>query len=296
MNVCQITNDCVVYAKTKEFECIEFKFKKRPPINLTQICHINNNRFIECKRFNENVQLPLQVKQYNRKDCTLYKDLPRKKIEADSRIIQKKRNELNTRIPTIEEAVVDYRLGFQPAFNYIYRFFEPKMRYMAKDKSRNNDVIYDDLMSDLIFQLMECVNKYNSGKVKFNTFFWRCAQNVVGMYFTKKNAKKRSSEFGEISINTMIDEDTDVDNFVCDERSEQLFEKSNIKCVWEKTIMPILNEQEATALRLSVDGYDMNEISKIMGLTRSAVYTRTKNAKDKIRNIFTQQQISELFM
>ena len=167
---------------------------------------------------------------------------------------------------------------------------------MAKDKSRNNDIIYDDLMSDLIFQLMECVNKYNSGKVKFNTFFWRCAQNVVGMYFTKKNAKKRSSEFGEISINTMIDEDTDVDNFVCDERSEQLFEKSNIKCVWETTIMPILNEQEATALRLSVDGYDMNEISKIMGLTRSAVYTRTKNAKDKIRNIFTQQQISELFM
>ena len=296
MNVCQITNDCVVYEKTKEFECMEFKFKKKPPINLTQICHINNNRFIECKRFNENVQLPLQVKQYNRKDCTLYKDLPRKKTEADSRIIQKKRNELNTRIPTIEEAVVDYRLGFQPAFNYIYRFFEPKMRYMAKDKSRNNDVIYDDLMSDLIFQLMECVNKYNSGKVKFNTFFWRCAQNVVGMYFTKKNAKKRSSEFGEISINTMIDEDTDVDNFVCDERSEQLFEKSNIKCVLEKTIMPILNEQEATALRLSVDGYDMNEISKIMGLTRSAVYTRTKNAKDKIRNIFTQQQISELFM
>ena len=296
MNVYQITNDCVIYEKTKEFECMEFKFKKKPPINLTQICHINNNRFIECKRFNENVQLPLQVKQYNQKDCILYKDLPRKKTEADSRIIQKKRNELNTRIPTIEEAVVDYRLGFQPAFNYIYRFFEPKMRYMAKDKSRNNDVIYDDLMSDLIFQLMECVNKYNSGKVKFNTFFWRCAQNVVGMYFTKKNAKKRSSEFGEISINTMIDEDTDVDNFVCDERSEQLFEKSNIKCVWETTIMPILNEQEATALRLSVDGYDMNEISKIMGLTRSAVYTRTKNAKDKIRNIFTQQQISELFM
>lgn len=296
MNVYQITNDCVIYEKTKEFECMEFKFKKKPPINLTQICYINNNRFIECKRFNENVQLPLQVKQYNRKDCTLYKDLPRKKTEADSRIIQKKRNELNTRIPTIEEAVVDYRLGFQPAFNYIYRFFEPKMRYMAKDKSRNNDVIYDDLMSDLIFQLMECVNKYNSGKVKFNTFFWRCAQNVVGMYFTKKNAKKRSSEFGEISINTMIDEDTNVDNFVCDERSEQLFEKSNIKCVWETTIMPILNEQEATALRLSVDGYDMNEISKIMGLTRSAVYTRTKNAKDKIRNIFTQQQISELFM
>lgn len=296
MNVYQITNDCVIYEKTKEFECMEFKFKKKPPINLTQICHINNNRFIECKRFNENVQLPLQLKQYNRQDCILYKDLPRKKTEADSRIIQKKRNELNTRIPTIEEAVVDYRLGFQPAFNYIYRFFEPKMRYMAKDKSRNNDVIYDDLMSDLIFQLMECVNKYNSGKVKFNTFFWRCAQNVVGMYFTKKNAKKRSSEFGEISINTMIDEDTDVDNFVCDERSELLFEKSNIKGVWETTIMPILNEQEATALRLSVDGYDMNEISKIMGLTRSAVYTRTKNAKDKIRNIFTQQQISELFM
>ena len=296
MNVYQITNDCVIYEKTKEFECMEFKFKKKPPINLTQICHINNNRFIECKRFNENVQLPLQVKQYNQKDCILYKDLPRKKTEADSRIIQKKRNELNTRIPTIEEAVVDYRLGFQPAFNYIYRFFEPKMRYMAKDKSRNNDVIYDDLMSDLIFQLMECVNKYNSGKVKFNTFFWRCAQNVVGMYFTKKNAKKRSSEFGEISINTMIDEDTDVDNFVCDERSEQLFEKSNIKCVWAPTIMPILNEQEATALRLSVDGYDMNEISKIMGLTRSAVYTRTKNAKDKIRNVFTPQQISELFI
>lgn len=296
MNVYQITNDCVIYEKTKEFECMEFKFKKKPPINLTQICHINNNRFIECKRFNENVQLPLQVKQYNQKDCILYKDLPRRKTESDGRLIQKKRNELNTKIPTIEEAVVDYRLGFQPAFNYIYRFFEPKMRYMAKDKSRNNDVIYDDLMSDLIFQLMECVNKYNSGKVKFNTFFWRCAQNVVGMYFTKKNAKKRSSEFGEISINTMIDEDTDVDNFVCDERSEQLFEKSNIKCVWETTIMPILNEQEATALRLSVDGYDMNEISKIMGLTRSAVYTRTKNAKDKIRNIFTPQQISELFM
>ena len=296
MNVYQITNDCVIYEKTKEFECMEFKFKKKPPINLTQICHINNNRFIECKRFNENVQLPLQVKQYNQKDCILYKDLPRRKTEADNKTIQKKRNELNTRTPTIEEAVIDYRLGFQPAFNYIYRFYEPKMRYMAKDKSRNNDVIYDDLMSDLIFQLMECVNKYNSGKVKFNTFFWRCAQNVVGMYFTKKNAKKRSSEFGEISINTMIDEDTDVDNFVCDERSEQLFEKSNIKCVWETTIMPILNEQEATALRLSVDGYDMNEISKIMGLTRSAVYTRTKNAKDKIRNIFTQQQISELFM
>ena len=87
--------------------------------------------------------------------------------------------------------VADYRNGCQDAFEYVYKYFEPKIRYMAKTKG--NCVCTEDLFSEITLQLFQCVKKYKFGKIKFNTFFWRCAQNVVGMYYTRKNAQKRKN-------------------------------------------------------------------------------------------------------
>jgi len=308
-NIRELTSNCFVYCEDipEEFECKILGIRKRTEneklnkseeynIDKKLYCNIESEKFSEQKLFNDAINIPNELKEYDPSCCNLFQDLPRKKTDNDIQRIKKKQRELQTKLPSIEDAVIDYRLGFKPAFNYIYNYFESKMKYMARDKSKNNDVIYDDLMSELSFQLMQSVNKYKNGSVKFNTFFWRCAQNAVGMYFTRKNAKKRSSEYGEISINTMVDEDTEMNNFICDERSESLFEKANIKCVWENTIKPILGEQEAKILRMTVEGYDMNEIGKMLGLTRSAIYSRVKNAKEKIQRTFSEEQIQELFM
>ena len=106
-------------------------------------------------------------------------------------------------VPTLEEAVADYQCGCTEAFDYIYRYYSSKFDYNAV---RYGD---EDVKQELGLVLYRCAMRYRSGgSSSFNTFFWTCAQNHIGMYLNKKRSKKRHCEQGVVSLNATTYNDT----------------------------------------------------------------------------------------
>lgn len=94
--------------------------------------------------------------------------------------------ELSERL-TLENAVHDFQNGEKEAFDFIFGHYKPKLDRLAY---RKND---DELAQELSIVLMHAIERFDAtANVKFNTFFWTCAQNHMGTQKIRKNAQKRS--------------------------------------------------------------------------------------------------------
>lgn len=254
----------------------------------------NKNDYEEYFKFNNLKNLDGFYEQSN---CILYKNEPKLRTESDNERINREKLINVNKIPTIEDAVFDYRLGTQEAFSYIYKYFKPKIEYMAMEKSHYNMIVYDELISEITFQLFKCVNKYKGGSIKFSTFFWRCAQNVVGIYYTRCNTKKRSNEFADISLDTAVDlEDKTMQEVVSDKNVMEMFNSINHNLVWKNSIRPLLQESEAKLFELCATGYDTKDVCKIMNISKQAISLKLKVAMEKILKKFTDAEIKIMLM
>ena len=231
--------------------------------------------------------------QFNPNYCTEYvDDMPIKMSEEQKRTLIQNKKLRQLRKPTIEEAVADYRNGCQDAFEYVYKYFEPKIRYMAKTKG--NCVCTEDLFSEITLQLFQCVKKYKFGKIKFNTFFWRCAQNVVGMYYTRKNAQKRKNEFGEVSLNLQPSDNdhNELKDIIPDKNSENCFDDIQLECYLEKAIFPYLtDDRDKKIIKLLAQGYEITDMCNFVHLSKQCIYIRMK----RIRKIISENISYEKF-
>lgn len=87
---------------------------------------------------------------------------------------------------SLEQAVQDYKNGIQEAFDYIFSIYKPRLERLGK---RMND---DELAQDLSIVLFKAALAFSEkGGAKFNTFFWKCAQNHIGTQKIRKAAQKR---------------------------------------------------------------------------------------------------------
>lgn len=87
---------------------------------------------------------------------------------------------------SLEQAVEDFNKGNQDAFDYIFMYYKPKLERQAR---RMND---EDLSQELAIVLYNAALSYKQGSnAKFNTFFWKCAQNHIGTKKIRKGAQKR---------------------------------------------------------------------------------------------------------
>lgn len=234
---------------------------------------------------------------FNAEYCITYDESPVKLTEEQLKKKQSKLQELrNFEPPTVEEAVLDYQNGEKHAFDYVFHIFKSKIEYMARVKSNGNQLIYEELLSDLQMKFFECVQKYKGGKVKFNTFFWNCAQNVVGMYFTRKSAKKRCSEFGEVSIfaNSPIDEEVKVLDTIQDHSKDNVFENLCLSHSITDRVFPLLEQKDQNILSMIAEGFEVKDIAKKINMTRAGVYLRWKKIKEKVRNSLSPDEISDI--
>ena len=217
--------------------------------------------------------------------CEVFVDMPRivdninelkERLEIAAETIRKKIP------PSVEEAVCDFRSGCQEAFDYVFKFFRPKMEFMAYDKCKNSDADAEDVIGEIFMQFIKCMRTYKFGPIKFNTFFWRCAQNTVGMFFTKKSAKKRNDGTIKLSLHNSLDEEgkSDMIEMIVDKSSEEDMHMVLIKKMLQDMIFPYIEDKDRKMLSLYAQGYDITEISRRLRLTKSGIYLRLRNLRE----------------
>lgn len=216
--------------------------------------------------------------------CVILNEYPKQCKEVLNEPIDKEE------LPSIEEAVGDFRAGCEEAFDYVYRYFKPKIEYMAYSKSPQKST---DLISEINLQLLKCMKTYKFGGVKFNTYFWRCAQNAVGMFFTKLNAKKRNCDCGEISLSVKTDKEqkTELVDTIIDNKSNMHFDNILFLQTLEQSIFPLLDYKDVEIIKMCANGNDITEISRALHMTKAGIYLRLKKIKN---NEKLQQPLIEL--
>lgn len=181
---------------------------------------------------------------------------------------------------TLEDAVADFQSGEKEAFEYIYNHYKPKLERLSY---RQND---EDLVQELSIVLMRAVETFNNGcGAKFNTYFWKCARNHMGTLNIRKSAKKRTAEFGTVSMQQSFntkDSDVELGAFIEDKNGELNYEKRNFHMVLEENIYPYLKESEVKAIKMLLDGYTLEEIGEALGgITAPAIHVKFRRLAEK---------------
>lgn len=204
----------------------------------------------------------------------------------------------------IEQAVYDYLNGEEDAFDYIYAHYRPILNRLG---NRKND---DELSQELGIVLYHAVQKFDIlAGVKFNTFFWTCAQNHIGTQNIRKGAQKRSGakkmevtrvnpETGEtetivevvktkvVSMQSTLknkDSETEIGNFVESKNASQDYKKSNLQLSLQKMYDEgLINKDEMLAIEMIVDGATLIEIGEKLGnITAPAVHVKLRRLGKK---------------
>ena len=204
----------------------------------------------------------------------------------------------------IEQAVYDYLNGQQESFDYIHNYYRPKLERLAY---RKND---DELTQELSIVLYHAIQKFDIlADVKFNTFFWACAQNHIGTQNIRKNAQKRSGakkvevteinpETGEEEVITKViktkvvslqstlknkDTETEVGNFIENNYTKNDFKKLNLELSLKQLAdNQIISYKEMTAIKMIVEGATLHEIGQALGdITAPAVHVMLRRLGKK---------------
>jgi RNA polymerase sigma factor (sigma-70 family) len=218
----------------------------------------------------------------------------------------------------LEQAVYDYHTGQEAAFDFIYEHYRPRLERLAY---RRND---EDLAQELSEVLWTAVKRFKlSAGVKFNTFFWTCAQNHIGTQNIRRNAQKRSGakkmmvnqinpETGEMEqveeiIKTKVvsmqatikskDSETEVGNFIENQGAKNQYNDSNLNLALERLYeLKVIKEKEKQALELIMRGDTLAEIGeKLGGITAPAVHVmlrrlgQRKNVGPYLKEILSYQ-------
>lgn len=180
---------------------------------------------------------------------------------------------------SIEYKVIQYQNGNEKFFNEIFDKYKPILERVAKRKGNN------DLFGELIEVLWTAVKTFKvEYGVKFNTYYWKCANNHLGILSIRKNAKKRQSDNMAISLNKSIggDNDTDIETFIEDKSSCNEMENILFNTFLEENIFPKISESEVTTIKMLLDGFTLEEIGKSLGgLTASGIHVKLRRLAKK---------------
>lgn len=179
-------------------------------------------------------------------------------------------------VPTLEEAATDFQYGCKEAFDYLYRYYEGKMHYNAAKYAD------EDVVQELSMVLLRCARRYRTGgSASFNTFFWGCAQNHLGMYTEKKKAKKRCPDGGVASLNVRLasDGDAELEDMVVDTTNEQTFDEATFRSMLETQLFPFIDVKDRFIITKLCAGVSVASISQLMGISTPGVYNRIKKMR-----------------
>jgi DNA-directed RNA polymerase specialized sigma subunit, sigma24 homolog len=206
---------------------------------------------------------------------------------------------------SLEEAVYDYQKnGIKEAFDYIYEHYRPILDRLAY---RKND---EDLSQELSEVLWNAVQRFDStAGVKFNTFFWTCAQNHMGTQKIRRNAQKRSGakkvttttynpETGKeeevteivktkvVSLQATLnskDSDTEVGSLIESQTFKNQYIESELDICLKKMFEDgLIKPKEMKAIQMIIEGSTLAEIgNELNGVTAPAIHVMLRRLGKK---------------
>ena len=132
----------------------------------------------------------------------------------------------------------------------------------------------EDLINDITLELWKSFKNFN-GDSKISTWIYRVALNISMNY---KRKKKNDSLFH--SINDFKKEDTH--NWLVEQDNS-----SNLEALYD--CIDELNEINKAIILLYLDGNSHDEISEIIGISKTNVSTRISRIKEQIRDLINSK-------
>jgi DNA-directed RNA polymerase sigma subunit (sigma70/sigma32) len=224
-------------------------------------------------------------------DEILFDEFERKLDEEEKELNVEPELVLPVNSISLEQAVQDFQVGTLEAFDFLFNYYKP---IFDRVSYRHND---DDLSQELSIVLYRAALTFDlNGGAKFNTYYWKCARNHMGTLRIRKNAKKRTAEFGIVSIQQSFstkDSDVELGAFIEDPDCDKSYNHKMFQLVLEDKIYPFLKEDEITAVKMIMQGYTLEEIGKKLGgITAPAVHVKFRRLANKK---YVGKQLQELY-
>lgn len=181
---------------------------------------------------------------------------------------------------SIEYKILQYQQGKESMFDEIFNKYKSKLERVSNRKG--NKELFGELIEVLWIAVKTFKVEYG---VKFNTYYWKCANNHLGILNIRKNAKKRQSDNNTISLSKTVsnsDNETNMESFIEDKNSNVEFNNILFNTFLEKNIFPKLNESEVKTINMLLEGYTLEEIGEELGgLTAPAIHVKLRRLANK---------------
>lgn len=133
----------------------------------------------------------------------------------------------------------------------------------------------EDLINDITFQLWKSFSNFKSNS-KVSTWIYRVAINTAMNYQRNKKNELQLSSLNNFKT-------ADLDRWV-----PQHNHSSDLELLYES--IDELNEINKAIILLYLDGNSHDEISEVMGISKTNVGTRIGRIKEQIKNIATSKK------
>ena len=185
------------------------------------------------------------------------------------------------------ELVALAREGNEEAINLIYQKYKPIIVTKSKDAivtASHHGIEISDIMQEGYIGLEEAINGFSENdNASFYTFAILCINRQI-INFLRKSTRERDKILNEaVTIDEYVEknlkDEYDTENsLIYHENEERIF------CKIEKN----LTKFEKNVFKLKMDGYNFEEIAKIIDKDIKSIYNTFQRIKNKIKKILNE--------
>lgn len=162
------------------------------------------------------------------------------------------------------------------AFDQLVRKYQSPVRRFFLNQTLGDEQLSDDLAQETFIKAYVNITKFR-GMASFSTWLMRIAYNVFYDYCRKMKSEKLG----------MSNDDYQSDA-ISNQHASFLIPHSSLKMDIYKALA-LLKPDERTCITLQlIDGYPIDEISKITGIGENTVKSHLKRGKEKMANYLRQ--------
>ncbi|MBQ9215508.1 MAG: RNA polymerase sigma factor [Prevotella sp.] len=155
------------------------------------------------------------------------------------------------------------------AFDQLVRKYQSPVRRFFLNQTLGDEQLSDDLAQETFIKAYVNITKFR-GMSSFSTWLMRIAYNV---FYDEVRSRKQTE---------------DVDDSSAIRQMQQSTGDSNLKMDIHAALA-LLKPDERTCITLQlIDGYPIDQISKITGMNENTVKSHLKRGKDKLANYLKQ--------
>ncbi len=156
-----------------------------------------------------------------------------------------------------------------------------------RDDEEEDEYFFIGLMG-----LIKAIDKYDKTRSSKSTFYYTCIKNEITSYFGVRTHKKRNNGLREISLNTIINEETELIDLIPDNKrfEEDVMTKDEVKYLLSK-----LKDRRYKQLLIEYYGINtkplnMSQLADKYGLKRQSVHKSIHRTLDKLRKIYKENK------